>query len=66
MRNGITVCGQYMYPRTAPARLAALIRAGLLSLDDLEVTTFALDQSNEAVAHAAAHGGPFRYTIIKP
>lgn len=66
MRNGITVRGQYMYPRTAPSRLAALIRAGLLSLDDLEVTTFPLDQANEAVAHAAAHGGPFRYTIIQP
>ncbi len=66
MRNGITVRGHYMYPREAPARLAALVRAGLLSLQDLAVTTFPLDQANEAVAHAAAHGGPFRYTVIQP
>lgn len=66
MRNGITVRGHYMYPREAPARLAALVRAGLLPLDDLAITTFSLDQANEAVTHAAAHGGPFRYTIIQP
>ncbi len=66
MRNGITVRGQYMYPHTAPARLAALIRSGLLSLHDLEITSFPLDQVNEAITHAAAHGGPFRYTIVQP
>jgi len=66
MRNCITVRGHYMYPREAPARLAALVRAGLLSLEDLTVTTFPLDQANEAVAHAAAHSGPFQYTVIQP
>lgn len=66
MRNCITVRGQYMYPRNAPGRLVALIRAGLLSLDDFEVTSFGLEQANEAVAHAAAHGGPFRYTVLQP
>ncbi len=66
MRNSITVRGQYMYPRDAPARLAAIIRAGLLSLDDYEVTSFPLAQANEAVAHAAANGGPFRITVIEP
>ena len=66
MRNSITVRGQYMYPRDAPARLVALIRSGLLSLDDFEVTGFELDRANEAVAHAATEGGPFRVTIIQP
>ena len=66
MRNCITVRGHYMYPREAPARLAALVRSGLLSLADLQLTCFALDQANEAVAHAAQQGGPFRYTIIQP
>lgn len=66
MRNCITVRGHYMYPRDAPARLAALVRSGLLSLDDLQLTGFPLDQANEAVAHAAQHGGPFRYTVIQP
>ncbi len=66
MRNGITVRGQHMYPRDAPARLVALIRSGLLSLDDFEVTSFELDTANEAVAHAAENGGPFRLTVIQP
>lgn len=66
MRQGITVRGQYMYPREAPARLVALLRAGLLPLRELEVTSFALEQANEAVAFAATNGGPFRYTVIEP
>ena len=66
MRNGITVRGQYMYPRDAPARLAALIRSGLLSLESFEVSAFPLEQTNEAVVHAAEHGGPFRITVIEP
>jgi hypothetical protein len=43
-----------------------LIRAGLLRLDQFEVTTFGLDHVNEAVAHAAAHGGPFKMTVLQP
>jgi alcohol dehydrogenase len=66
MRHCITVRGQYMYPRDAPARLVALVRSGLLSLDAFEVTGFALDRANEAVAHAAAWGGPFRVTVLRP
>lgn len=66
MRNNITIRGQYMYPREAVGRLVALIRAGLLPLDDLEVKSFSLVQANEAVAYAAANGGPFRYTVLQP
>lgn len=66
MRNSITVRGQYMYPRDAPGRLVALIRSGLLSLNDFAVTSFKLDTANEAVAHATANGGPFRLTVIEP
>lgn len=58
--------GQHMYPPDAPARLIALVRAGLLSLDELSVTTFGLEQANEAIAFAAQNGGPFRYTVIQP
>lgn len=65
-RNGIRLCGQHMYPREAPARLIALLKAGLLSLDDLRVTTFPLEQANQAVAHAAETGGAFRYTVLQP
>ncbi|RZK51810.1 MAG: alcohol dehydrogenase [Hymenobacter sp.] len=66
MRNNITIKGQYVCPRDAPARMLALVRAGLLSLDELEFSYFPLDQANEAVAHAAATAGPFRYTVIAP
>ena len=66
MRNCITIRGQWMYPREATVTLASLVRAGLLDLGQFEVTEFALDAANEAVAHAAANGGPFRMTVIRP
>ncbi len=66
MRNCITIHGQWMYPPNAVTRLASLARAGLLRLDDYAVTSFSLKEANEAVAHAAAHAGPFRMTVIKP
>jgi len=66
MRNGITIKGQWMYPPEANARLAALIRSGLLDLDQFAVTPFRLDGVNEAIAYAATHAGPFRLTVIQP
>ena len=66
MRNLITVKGQWMYPREAVAGMVGLVRAGLLDLGQFAVTAFALDDANEAVAHAAANAGPFRLTVLKP
>ncbi len=66
MRNCISIHGKWMYPRDAPGRLVALVRSGLLRLEEYSVTTFGLDAANQAVAHAAAHGGPFRITVITP
>ena len=66
MRNGISVRGQWMYERQAIPRVAALVRAGLLRLDAATITSFPLDQVNEAVAHAAEHAGPFRATVLCP
>ena len=66
MRNCITIMGKWMYPPEAPAKLAALVRAGLLRLDGYEITAFGLDQANQAVAHAAANSAPFRMTVICP
>lgn len=66
MRNGITIRGQWMYPPEANLRLASLIRSGLVDLDLFEVTEFALDDANAAVAHAASSRGPFRSTVIRP
>ena len=66
MRNEITLRGQWMGPRESVGRLITLAGAGLLDLAHEEVTTFVLEQANEAVAHAAAHGGPFTRTVITP
>ncbi len=66
MRNDITVRGQWMYPPDAVGRMAGLVRGGLLRLEDYAVTTFPLAEANAAVAHAAAQGGPFRLTVLRP
>ncbi|HYS66855.1 MAG TPA: medium chain dehydrogenase/reductase family protein [Paraburkholderia sp.] len=66
MRNDITVRGKWMYPPEAVTRMVGLIRGGLLDPGHFEVTTFALDGANDAVTHAAANGGPFRMTVIRP
>ena len=66
MRNDITVRGKWMYPRWAPGRLIALVRAGLLDLSHFAATAFVLDQVEDAVTHAATNGGPFRMTVLRP
>jgi len=66
MRNGITIRGQWMYPREANTRLIGLVRSGLLDVSAFDVTAFALDDAHAAVAHAAANGGPFKLTVIRP
>jgi alcohol dehydrogenase len=66
MRNCITIIGQWMYPAEANTRLISLVRSGLLDLSNWDVTEFDLDQVNEAVADAAANGGPFKSTVIRP
>ena len=60
MRNCVTVRGQRMYPREAPARFIALARAGFLYLSAFATTVFPLAEINAALAHAAENGGPFR------
>lgn len=66
MRNCITIRGQWMYARDAIPRVIGLARAGLIDLAGFRITSFGLDAVNEAVAHAAAHAGPFRFTVIEP
>ena len=66
MRNCITIHGQWMCEPEAVTRMAGLVRGGLVNLEQYEVTGFPLDDANEAVAHAAANGGPFRLTVLQP
>lgn len=65
MRNNITIIGQWSCNREAPYRMIQLIKSGLLSLDDYNITTFTLDKVNEAVEYAAANYGAFKATILK-
>ncbi|AWN48228.1 alcohol dehydrogenase [Methylobacterium terrae] len=66
MRNDVTVRGKWMYPPDAVGRMVGLVRGGLLRLEEYAATAFPLDAADEAVAHAAAHGGPFRLTVLRP
>jgi alcohol dehydrogenase len=66
MQNYITVCGQFMYPREAVARMVRLVRAGLIDLAQFDLTEFGLDDVNKAVAHAAANAGPRGLTVLRP
>ena len=66
MRCCITIHGQWMYPRHAIARLIAMVRTGLLSLEHHQAKCFSLDDVNEAIAHAAANAGPFNMTVLRP
>jgi threonine dehydrogenase-like Zn-dependent dehydrogenase len=66
MRHCISIHGVWMYPPDAATRLIALVRSGLLRLDEYEMTAFDLDHANEAVAHAAANSAPFKVTVIRP
>jgi alcohol dehydrogenase len=66
MHKELTVRGAWMYPRQAVARMAELVRAGLIDLHQFELTEFALDEANAAVAHAAANAGPRQLTVIRP
>jgi alcohol dehydrogenase len=66
MRNNITLRGQWMYPPSAIPHMVGLVRAGLIDLAQLAVIAFPLDRANHAVAHAAAHAGPFELTALCP
>ena len=66
MRNDITVRGKSMYPRDAIVRMVRLVRAGLIDLTQFDVTEFALDDANDAVAHAAANAAPRQMTVLRP
>ena len=66
MHNETTVRGVWMYQREAIPRMVQMVRAGLVDLDQYEITEFALDRANDAVEHAAANAGPFGLTVLRP
>jgi alcohol dehydrogenase len=66
MHNSVTIRGQWMYPRPANAGMIRLIETGAVDIGEDQVTAFPLEEINEAIAHAAAHPGPFDRTVLKP
>jgi alcohol dehydrogenase len=66
MRNDITIRGKWMYSTEAVTLMAGLIRSGLLDPGNFDIRTFPLVDANDAVSHAAANGGPFKMTVIRP
>jgi len=64
MRNSITVKGQWMYKKEAPAHLIKLANSGLLSLDEYDITTFNLEEVNSAVQYAADQKNAFNLAVI--
>ncbi len=66
MRNNLVLRGQWMCPRSAPPLLTALIHSGLLTLEPFSVSTFPLEQVNQAVQYAHDHGGAFQLTVLEP
>ena len=66
MHKELTVRGAWMYPRDAIPRMVRMVRAGLIDLGQYELTEFALDDVNAAVAHAAANAGPLGLTVVRP
>jgi alcohol dehydrogenase len=55
--NNWSVIGQFMYPKDATARLAAMISAGTLDLGAIDLTTFALADLDDAMDAAARMRG---------
>ena len=62
----VTVRGKWMYERDTIPRMIQMIRAGLMDLGQFDMTEFALDDANEAVAYAAANAGPRQLTVLRP
>jgi alcohol dehydrogenase len=66
MHNEVTVRGVWMYRREAIPRMVQMVRAGLIDLEQFDLTEFRLDDANEAVAFAAANPGPRQLTALRP
>jgi len=66
MHNETTVRGVWMYQKDAIPRMIRMVRAGLIDLGQYQVSEFALDEANLAVAHAAANAGPRQLTVLRP
>jgi alcohol dehydrogenase len=65
LANDWEVIGNFMYPRIAPAKLAALVAGGLLDLSPIKIRSFPLSRLPEAIEAAAKMRG-LDLTIVEP
>ena len=57
MLNGWTIIGQFMYDREVYPNLLKLVRTGLLELESINLTEYALADLPRAIDAAAGMGG---------
>jgi alcohol dehydrogenase len=65
MRNNWEIIGHFMYPPDVFRRLQSLTRAGLLSLDPIQIETFPLAELPAAIEAASKSSG-LQSVIVKP
>lgn len=65
LANNWEILGQFMYPPDAPARLAGLVRAGLVDLAPVRVNAFPLQRLPDAI-EAAAKMRTLDLTVVVP
>lgn len=65
MRNGVTIRGNWMYPRHVPADLMRMVRAGTLDLAPIVAHPFTLEQFADALHMAPTLGG-LEYCVLLP
>jgi alcohol dehydrogenase len=53
MLKEITICGAFMYPRSAPGELLQMVKGGTLRLDAIDIYKFPMTEINEAIDQAA-------------
>ena len=65
VRKELTIAGSYMYDRSCPADLIALIESGRLDLAPIAVHAFPLEQVNDAIALAPTCKG-LSSVVVQP
>lgn len=64
MCNNITIRGNFMYDRAAPAQLQGPLAGGLLELEDLSTTVFGFEELEKGLNFAGGHGGMADLTVL--
>jgi alcohol dehydrogenase len=63
MLKEITICGAFMYSRSAPSELFQMVKSGTLELNAIQPHSFALAEINAAITQASILKG-LDYSIL--